>query len=208
MDVIRLLGISLDFEDMFVELGMGNMPTNPQVLYPELVRQFMATVQVYYRNGRAKRASEGTLTFFIRGICYRVPLSTLCTICGFHNAELEHTVVPGFEGRSTFWGHIATCFFDSGSALQTDIRHPTLCYFMKVLANNLLCKMEPSNVRVQELTLVCYAVRSLVPLEEIEEPADDEWPNIGAIFSEHHVKLKMWPFQSPGAKKEIVGVEP
>ncbi|KAF3565627.1 hypothetical protein DY000_02014572 [Brassica cretica] len=48
---------------MFVELGMGNMATNPHVLYPELVRQFMATVQVYYTCERAKIASEGSLTF-------------------------------------------------------------------------------------------------------------------------------------------------
>ena len=65
---------------------------------------------------------------------------------------------------------------------------------MKVLSNTLLCKMEPSKVRVQELTLVYYAVRSLVPLEGLEEPTDDEWPNLGAIFAEHLVKLKMWPF--------------
>ena len=62
---------------MFVELGMGNMATNPHVLYPELVRQFIATVQVYYTRERARRASEGTLTFFIRGIRYKVPLMTL-----------------------------------------------------------------------------------------------------------------------------------
>ena len=98
--MIRSLDIRSDLKDMFVELGMGNMATNPHVLYSELVRQFIATVQVYYRNDRAKRASEGTLTFFICGICYRVPLSTLCTMYGFQNAELEHTIEPGFEGRS------------------------------------------------------------------------------------------------------------
>ena len=98
-------------------------------------------------------------------------------------------------------GYIATSFFDSAKTLQTDIRHPTLHYFMKVLANTLLCKMEPSKVRVQELTLVYYAVRSLVHMEDIEEPADDVWPNIGAVFAEHLVKLKMKPFQLIGRKK-------
>ena len=46
-DVVRALGIRSDLEDLFVELGMGNFATHPQVLYPELVRQFMATVNVY-----------------------------------------------------------------------------------------------------------------------------------------------------------------
>ena len=173
---------------------MGNMATNPQVLYPELVRQFMATVNVYYAHERAKRASEGVLTFFIRGIRHRVPLSTLCTIYGFDNKR-QHAVVPDFAGISTFWGHIATGFFDSAKTLQTDIRHLTLRYFMKVLANTLLCKMKPSKVRVQELTLVYYEVRSLVHMQDIKEPADDVWPNIGAVFAEHLVKHKMKPFQ-------------
>ncbi|KAF2556538.1 hypothetical protein F2Q68_00016132 [Brassica cretica] len=146
---------------MFVELGMGNMPTNPKVLYPELVRQFMATVNVYYAKERAKRANEGILTFFIRGIHYRGPLSALSIIYRFQNAELQHAIIPGFAGRSHFWEHIATGIFDCGSALQMDICHPTQCYFMKVLANTLLCKMEPSKVRVQELTLVYNAEASL-----------------------------------------------
>ncbi|KAF2550072.1 hypothetical protein F2Q68_00034031 [Brassica cretica] len=87
-DVIRRLGIRENLKDMFVDLGMGNMATNPHVLYPDMVRQFMATVQVYYNRERVRRASEGTLTFFICGIRYRVPLMTLCTIYGFQNSEL------------------------------------------------------------------------------------------------------------------------
>ena len=138
-DVIRQLGIREDLEGMFVELGMGNMATNPHVLYPQVVCQFMATVQVYYNNERAKRANEGTLTFFIRGIRYRVPLTAFSTIYGFQNMELKRATVPGFAGRSQFWEHKATDIFDSGSALQTDICHLTLRYFMKVLANTLLC---------------------------------------------------------------------
>ena len=42
-------------------------------------------------------------------------------------------------------------------------------------------------------------------MEDIEEPADDVWPNIGAVFAEHLVKLRMKPFQSKGRKKETVG---
>ena len=64
-DVVQALGIRSDLEDLFVELGMGNFATHPQVLYPELVCQYMATVNVYYAHERAKKASEGVLTFFI-----------------------------------------------------------------------------------------------------------------------------------------------
>ena len=76
---------------------------------------------------------------------------------------------------------------------------------MKVLANTLLFKMEPSTVRVQEFTLVYYVVRSLVHMEDIEEPDDDTWPNLGALFPEHLINLKMKPFQTSTTKKETVG---
>ena len=116
---------------------MGNFATHPQVLYPEVVRQFMATVNVYYANERAKKASEGVMTFFIRDIRYRVPLLTLCTIYGFET-ERQHAIVPDLPGIGTFWSHIATGFFDAAKTVQSDIRHPTLRYFMKALANTLL----------------------------------------------------------------------
>ena len=69
--MVQALGIRSDLEDLFVDLGIGNFSTHPQVLYPELVRQFMATVNVYYAHERAMNSSEGVLTFFIRGIRYR-----------------------------------------------------------------------------------------------------------------------------------------
>ena len=164
----------------------------------------MATVNVYYANERAKKASEGILTFFIRSIRYRVPLLTLCTIYRVET-ERQHTTVPDFPGIGTFWSLIATSFFDPTKTVQTDIGHLTLRYFMKTIANTLFCQMEPSKVRVQELTLVYYAVRSLVEMEGIEEPENDAWPNLGAIFAEHLTKLKMKPFQSTRKKKETVG---
>ena len=65
--------------------------------------------------------------------------------------------------------------------------------------------MEPSKVRVHKLTLLYYTVRSLVPSGEIEEPADDLWPNLWAVFAEHMMKLKMKPIRGSGRKKERVG---
>ncbi|KAF3506257.1 hypothetical protein F2Q69_00006547 [Brassica cretica] len=62
--------------------GLVRRVAHPQVLYPELVRQFMETVNVYYAHERSKRASAGVLTFFIRGIRYRVLLLIICTIYG------------------------------------------------------------------------------------------------------------------------------
>ena len=99
---------------------MGKFATYPQVLYPALVRQFMATVNVYYANEREKKASEGVMTFFIRSIRYRVPLLTLCIIYGFET-ERQHAIVPDFPGIRTFWSYIATGFFDATKTVQSGI---------------------------------------------------------------------------------------
>lgn len=50
------------------------MVTKSYDLYPDLVRHFMATVQIIYNNERVKRANEGNLTFFIKGIKCRIPI--------------------------------------------------------------------------------------------------------------------------------------
>lgn len=68
-------------------------------------------------------------------------------------------MVPTFPGQLAFWGLIASRQFDSGTVTQTEIRHPTLHYFIKVLENTLLCKMEPKKVRVHEFTLLFRSVR-------------------------------------------------
>ena len=41
-------------------------------------------------------------------------------------------------------------------------------------------------------------------MEGIEEPDDDTWLNLRALFAEHLVKLKIKPFQTSGMKKETV----
>lgn len=156
-------------------------------------------------NDVARRASEGTLTFFIRGIRYRIPLHTLCEIYWFKNPDRARTTDPPFPGLAQFWGHIAAGFFDSGIANQTDIFHPTLRYFIKALANTLLCKIEPNKVSVHELTMLYLSLQGMVDMPDVPEPADDQWPSLGPIFSEHLVRLKKKPFQGMGAKKETVG---
>ena len=160
---------------------------------------------VFYANDRVRRVSKGILTFIVQGIRYRLPLLTLCDIYGFQNRDRSRCIVPPFLRQSVLWGHLASGYFNSGTATQTDIRHPTLHYFLKVLANTLLCKMEPKKIRVQELKMLYYTVRSLVPFGEIVEPVHDLWPNLGAVFAEHLMKLKMKPIGGRRLKKERVG---
>lgn len=111
-----------------------------------------------------------------------LPLTTLCDIYGFENPEYSLCVVPSFPGQSHFWGLLAAGYLVSGTATQTEIHNPTLRYLIKVLANTLLCKIKPNKVRVQELTLLYYAVRDLFDLVYLQVPLEDQIPNLGSFL--------------------------
>ena len=149
-------------------------------------------------------ARDGTLTFFARGIRYRISIPELCRIYGFDETATP-SKLPPFLGLNSFWEIIGTGAWDSKSATQTDIRHPTLRYFLRALANTLVCKMEPNKVRIHELTLLFCGVNGLVDLTHLDENNDVVTPNLGAIFAAHLVELKKKPFTGKGRKKETVG---
>ena len=54
--ILKMLGIERDVQDMITQLGLGTMPSHAYDLYPDLVRQFMATVEVTYRTSSARVA--------------------------------------------------------------------------------------------------------------------------------------------------------
>ncbi|KAL0730374.1 hypothetical protein Bca4012_026467 [Brassica carinata] len=64
--------------------------------------------------------------------------------------------------------------------------------------------MKPNKVRMQELTLLYWPVNGLVDLSQLEENGEVVQPNLGAVFSEHLVGLKMKPIKGTGRKKETV----
>ena len=167
---------------MIRELDLGSMTIRSYDLYPEHGHS-AGFLHIRESEESQRRSSD----FLHSRHQIQPPFTTLCDIYGFENPEYSRCVVPAFPGQSDFWGHLASGHFDSGTTTQTDLSHPTVLYFVKVLANTLLCKMEPNKVRVQELTLLYYAVQDLVDLSDLEGPADDQWPNLGAVCAEHDI---------------------
>ena len=189
---------------MITQLGLGTMPSRAYDLYPDLVCQFMATVEVTYRTSSARVAGDGTLTFFARGTRYKITITELCRIYGFDESVASYTVPP-FPHLERFWDIVGTGVWDTNRAVLSDIRHPALRYFLRLLANTLVCKMEPNKVRIKELTLLFCAVNGVVDLVELDEDGEVSPPNLGAVFDAHLVELKKKPFNSKGKKKETVG---
>ncbi|KAL1222029.1 hypothetical protein V5N11_025488 [Cardamine amara subsp. amara] len=162
----------------------------------------MATVQVYYA-AMYPRAQEGTLTFFIRGVRYRISIPELCTIFGF----ATHPTGTTLDGNATtdiqtYWSRFTEGRYSSRGSTQTDIRHPVLMYVARAISHTILCKMEPCKMRQSELYLLFAAIQDLFT-EDWTEMNDDV--NMGAIFVHHFVSLKTKPFTGSGPKFETVG---
>ncbi|KAF3511774.1 hypothetical protein F2Q69_00007900 [Brassica cretica] len=69
-----------------------------------------------------------------------ISIPELCCIYGFDEAAAV-SKIPPFLGLNGFWEIIGTGAWDSNSATQTDIRHPTLRYFLRALANTLVDRL-------------------------------------------------------------------
>lgn len=70
-------------------------------------------------------------------------------------------------------------------------------------------QMETNKVRIDELTLLYFAVEGLVEFPYLDPEREMATPNLGYIFAEQLVSLKTKPFKgtgtSKGEKKETVG---
>ncbi|CAL9232059.1 unnamed protein product, partial [Arabidopsis halleri] len=118
------MGIEDTVLGMLGAIGLGMICTKQYDMFPELVRQFLATVRVGYDNERVKNAREGFISFFIRGVRYSLLLRELCEIYGF-DGDAPHVVLPErFDGIQDFWSYFGNGVYDSKRSAQTDIRHP------------------------------------------------------------------------------------
>ncbi|XP_056853893.1 uncharacterized protein LOC130503231 [Raphanus sativus] len=201
-EVTHKMRIQDDLYAMIAQLGLGTMATHAYDLHVPLVRQFMASVRLTYRPDGPKVAGDGVLSFFARGKRYSITIPQLCSIYGFEEDSSSCRFSP-LPGVNDFWKIIGTGSW-SGSATQSDVRHPTLRYFLRAIANTLLCKMEPNKVRLHDLSLLFPAVNGLVDLSHLDT-AGLVVPNLGALFAEHLISLKKKPFTGSGRKKESVG---
>ncbi|OAO89358.1 hypothetical protein AXX17_ATUG01560 [Arabidopsis thaliana] len=186
------------------KLPKERIPSQRYDLYPELVRQFMASVRVYYVNDRKLNVQEGALIFFVRGVRYSLPLRELCDIYGFDN-DLTGVALPGqFKDAQIFWSRFSNGIYDSKDAVHSEIRHLVLRYLVRLISSTLFCKMEPGKMRLSELLLLYHVVHDFFPdslgFEEVDRDV-----NFGAVFAHHLVSLKTKPFTGRGKKLERVG---
>ncbi|KFK23077.1 hypothetical protein AALP_AAs66769U000100 [Arabis alpina] len=164
---------------------------------------FFASVRVYYEEG-VETAQTGTLTFMAKGVRYRVSFIDLCQIYDFHTHLTATSLPTTFAEMRTFWNLFAHGHYDTSGTPHTDIKHPTVRYLARLLANTVLYKNEPGKMHIDELVLMfsCLKEDTLFPTETPLLAVD---ANLGAVFAHQLMSVKYTPFTLRSTKSFTAG---
>lgn len=179
------LGIVRDVKKMWKNMGLGTLGYNPQPLYPDLVIQFLSSVELHYKSEVNKVASEGKLTFLCRGLLYEMSIHELCILFGFETRH-EACSLPKFPCAYLLWSQIADSSYVSREAKLAMLRNPVLRVVAKYLGHLLLGKSEAGSVTEDEAQLIHYGLPlALRPTYGVaDEPPAELSVNMGALFAQ------------------------
>ncbi|KFK23458.1 hypothetical protein AALP_AAs52231U000100 [Arabis alpina] len=194
----RDLGIHDDVRRFLARARLGNIAIRQHKLLPDLVKQFFASVRVYYEDG-VETAQTGVLTFMAKGVRYRVSFLELCQIYGFQLHRTATSLPTTFPDMRTFWNLFAHGHYDTSGTLHTDIKHPAVYYLACLLANTILYKNEPGKMRIDELVLMFSCLREDI-LFPTSTPHLDVDANLGAVFAHQLMSVKYTPFTVASSK--------
>ncbi|KAG2332317.1 hypothetical protein Bca52824_003497 [Brassica carinata] len=168
------IGIVRDVKKMWKNMGLGTLGYNPEPMYPELVIQFLSSVELHYKSEEDKVASEGKLTFLSSGVLYEMSIHELCTLFGFETKH-EACSLPKFPCAYLLWDKIADRSYVSREAKIAMLRNPVLRVVAKYLGHLLLGKEEAGSLTEDEAHLIHYGLPlSLRPKYDVtnEPPAE------------------------------------
>ncbi|KAG2304606.1 hypothetical protein Bca52824_033257 [Brassica carinata] len=176
------IGIVRDVKKMWKNMGLGTLGYNPEPMYPELVIQFLSSVELHYKSEEDKVASEGKLTFLSSGVLYEMSIHELCTLFRFETKH-EACSLPKFPCAYLLWDKIADRSYVSRSKIAM-LRNPVLRVVAKYLGHLLLGKEEAGSLTEDEAHLIHYGLPlSLRPKYGVtNEPPAELSVNIGALF--------------------------
>ncbi|KAH0904152.1 hypothetical protein HID58_043655 [Brassica napus] len=179
------LGILRDVKKMWKNMGLGTLGYNPQPLYPDLVIQFLSSVELHYKSEVNKVPSEGKLTFLCRGLLYEMSIHELCILFGFETRH-EACSLPKFPCAYLLWRKIADSSYVSREAKLAMLRNPVLRVVEKYMGHLLLGKSEAGSLTEDEAQLIHYRLPlALRPTYDVaDEPPAKLSVNMGALFAQ------------------------
>ncbi|KAF2571409.1 hypothetical protein F2Q70_00002507 [Brassica cretica] len=148
------LGLESDVFETLDVMGLAPLCYQAQVLYPDLVRQVLATAQITYQNPTAPTYENCSFFFMANGKSCSISLHDLNELLEIADTSREVSVEKKFAPANAFWDLIATGKFTSRKAYQSQIQNPTLRIIAKIVSNILFAKELTSKVTNEELQVL------------------------------------------------------
>ncbi|XP_020881692.1 uncharacterized protein LOC110228451 [Arabidopsis lyrata subsp. lyrata] len=162
-----MLGFIDDVATMLKTLGMGRLWRLEHHVYPKLVREYIATCRLTYKNPKQPKVSEGTLTLFLDKKHYNKTLFEICDIYGFTNNM----------GFSSIFVIVFLCFR----------KNPVVRYLAKIISSTLYFTPVIATVTKTKLPMMFYNVQHMLD-DYTDLPAPDA--NVVAVLCDVLVKMK------------------
>ncbi|KAF3535799.1 hypothetical protein F2Q69_00019336 [Brassica cretica] len=161
-----------------MQWGIAPLYYQTHELYPDLVRQALATSHIGYDNPQAPTYENCSFSFLADGKFCFLSLDQLNEIYEISDERKDVAVENKFTPTERFWDLIATRSgsFASRKAYQSQIRYPTLRVITKMVSNLLFAKDQTSKVTKGELQMLYSGLEDEIRRSRpISACADQPW---------------------------------
>ncbi|KAF3493029.1 hypothetical protein DY000_02053878 [Brassica cretica] len=145
------LGIDEDVFETLHAIGIAPLYYTTHELYPDLVRQVLATANITYEDSDAPSYANCSFSFMADGEYCSLTLDKLNEIYEMATEPKGVAVAKNFSPSNAFWDCIANGNFTAGNVYQSQIQNPALRVIAKIISNLLFAKDLTSKVTNGEL---------------------------------------------------------
>ncbi|KAF3538377.1 hypothetical protein F2Q69_00021982 [Brassica cretica] len=184
------LGLHEDLHAVLQVMGIADLCHRTHPLYPDLVRQVLATAELTFKRTGFPIFEEASFTFFASGVKHSISLETLTEIYEISEEYTQTSFSRKFIPEQAFWKFIASGNFKSRSASQSHIRSPVMRITVKVLSNLLFSKDQTSKVTRGELQMLCAGVEDELKSSDIGIPTSPMTTSPGCVLVQMFVDKK------------------
>ena len=153
-DTLVSLGLDTNVFETLHAMGIATLCYRTHELYPDLVRQVLATAHIGYDNPSAPTYENCSFSFMADSKFCSLSLDKLNEIYDISDERREVAVENKFAPTDRFWDLITNGTFTSRKAYQSQIRNPTLSVITKKVSNLLFAKDQTSKVTKGELQML------------------------------------------------------
>ncbi|KAF2533141.1 hypothetical protein F2Q70_00029551 [Brassica cretica] len=171
-------------------LGIADLCHITHPLYPDLVRQVLATAELTFKRSGFPIFKEASFTFYASGVKYSISLEKLTEIYEISEEYTKTSFPRKFPPEQAFWKFIASGDFKSRSASQSLIHNLVLRIAAKVLRNLLFSKDKTSKVTRGELRMLFSGVEDEIKSTDIGIPTSEMKTSPGCVVVQMFVDKK------------------